>query len=197
MAVQRIVLIHPRELEIPKMEDICVAAVSLKAFPEGAKKVAKDIEKQKITPEKVSQDFEDIQEDVLLMGENNTGMNTTCQKDISLLKSSRKEWLASREFESQILEDKEAKIIKTPTVKFRHLKVSPVCPREACFLLADLSQCAPHNNATMEGKRPTGCRDSSQGKTDDICTSLFVDDPETTKIINVSSLDRKFDNDHL
>ena len=68
-------------------------------------------------------------------------------------------WPASRDFESQILEDKKVEIIKTPTVKSCHLKVNLVCPSEACFLLADLSQCAPYNNATMEGKGQTNYLD--------------------------------------
>ena len=75
MAVQRLVLIHPRELEIPKMEDI--GAVSLKAFLKDAEKVIEDIEKMKITSEKVTQDSEnkilmDIEKNVSLDDENNT-----------------------------------------------------------------------------------------------------------------------------
>ena len=48
-------LIHPRELEIPKMEDVGVAAI--KAFPEDAEKLAEDIKKLKITLKKVTQDI--------------------------------------------------------------------------------------------------------------------------------------------
>ena len=82
------------------MEDIGVAAVSLKAFPVDAEKVIKDI-KKKITLKKISQDFKDVEEDVSLKEENDTGMNTP--------------WPASTDFEFQIPEDKKVKIIKTPT----------------------------------------------------------------------------------
>ena len=50
--------------DLAKMEDISATAVLVKAFPEDAKKVVKDIKKQKITPENISQDFEDVKEDV-------------------------------------------------------------------------------------------------------------------------------------
>ena len=44
------------------MEDIGVAA--MKAFPEDAEKVAKDIEMLKVNPEKVTQDSEDIENEI-------------------------------------------------------------------------------------------------------------------------------------
>ena len=53
IAVQRLVLIHPRELEIPKVKDID-PVTSMKALPEDAKKAVQDTERKK-----------DIKEDAL------------------------------------------------------------------------------------------------------------------------------------
>ena len=46
MAVQRLILIHPRELEIPTVKDINPVA-SMKALPEDAEKVVQDTEDEK------------------------------------------------------------------------------------------------------------------------------------------------------
>ena len=77
MAIQRIVLIHPGELKIPKIKNIGVTAALVKAFPQDAEKVADNIEELKITPEKVIQDMEneilmDINEDVSRENENDS-----------------------------------------------------------------------------------------------------------------------------
>ena len=74
MAVQRLVLIHPRELEIPKVKDIDPTA-SLKALSKDAKKVVQDanrekdidedaLPKDKNAPEAVASDDQDTGKDL-------------------------------------------------------------------------------------------------------------------------------------
>ena len=64
MAVQRLILIHPRELEIPTVKDIDPVAM-MEALPEDAKKVVqdaevkKDVEEDKNVPEDVASDGQD------------------------------------------------------------------------------------------------------------------------------------------
>ena len=58
MAVQRLVLIHPRELEIPKVKDINPAAL-MKVLSEDAKKVVQDAEVEKVADEEKN-DSEDV-----------------------------------------------------------------------------------------------------------------------------------------
>ena len=60
MAVQRLVLIHPRELKIPTMEDIDPVA-NMKALPEDSEK-AQDAEVEKIIEEEKN-DVEDAASD--------------------------------------------------------------------------------------------------------------------------------------
>ena len=60
MAVQRLILIHPRELEIPTVEDIDPVTM-IKALPEDSEKVQdaeveKVIEEEKNNPEDVASD---------------------------------------------------------------------------------------------------------------------------------------------
>ena len=86
MAIQRIVLIHPRELKVPKIEDNGVAAASVKAFPEDAEKVADDIKELRITPERVTQDINNeipmnIDEDVLQEDENNSETGKALERE--------------------------------------------------------------------------------------------------------------------
>ena len=57
MAVQCLVLIHPREFEIPTMKDIDPIA-NMKALPEDSEK-AQDIEVEKIIEEEKENDVED------------------------------------------------------------------------------------------------------------------------------------------
>ena len=52
MEVQRLVLIHPRELEIPMVKDI-YPATSMKALPEDAEKVIQDTKVEKILCQKI------------------------------------------------------------------------------------------------------------------------------------------------
>ena len=53
MVVQRLVLIHPRELEISKVKNINPATL-MKALPEDAKKVVQDTESKKDIEEDAS-----------------------------------------------------------------------------------------------------------------------------------------------
>ena len=57
MAIQRLVLIHPREFEIPTMKDINPIA-NMKALPEDSKK-AQDVEVEKIIKEEKENNVED------------------------------------------------------------------------------------------------------------------------------------------
>ena len=60
MAVQRLILIHPRELEIPTMKDIDPVAM-MKALPEDSEKV-QDAEVKKVIKEE-KKDSEDVASD--------------------------------------------------------------------------------------------------------------------------------------
>ena len=57
MAIQQLVLIHPREFEIPTVKDIDLIA-NMKALPEDSKK-AQDIEVKKIIEEEKENNVED------------------------------------------------------------------------------------------------------------------------------------------
>ena len=57
MAVQRLVLIHPREFEIPTIKDINPIA-NMKALPEDSEKT-QDIEVEKVIKEEKENDVED------------------------------------------------------------------------------------------------------------------------------------------
>ena len=61
MAVQRLVLIHLREFEIPTMKDIDPVAM-MKALPEDSEKVVQDAEVKKVAEEKQN-DPEDVASD--------------------------------------------------------------------------------------------------------------------------------------
>ena len=58
MAVQRLVLIHPRELKIPTLQDIN-PVTKMKALPEDSKKVFQDAEVKKVAKEEKN-DPEDV-----------------------------------------------------------------------------------------------------------------------------------------
>ena len=61
MAVQRLVLIHPREFKIPTIKDINPIA-NMKALPEDSEK-AQDIEVKKVIEEEKENDLEDYVSD--------------------------------------------------------------------------------------------------------------------------------------
>ena len=61
MAVQRLVLTHPRELDIPTVKDINPVAM-MKALPEDSEKVVQDAEVKKVVKEDKS-DTEDVASD--------------------------------------------------------------------------------------------------------------------------------------
>ena len=61
MAVQRLVLIHPRELKIPTVKDINPVAM-MKALPEDSEKVVQDAEVKKVAKEEKN-DSEDVASD--------------------------------------------------------------------------------------------------------------------------------------
>ena len=58
MAVQRLVLIHPRELDIPTVKDINPVA-TMKALPEDNEKLVQDADVEKNNPEDVASDGQD------------------------------------------------------------------------------------------------------------------------------------------
>ena len=58
MAVQRLILIHPRELDIPTVKDIDPVAM-MKALPEDSEKVVQDAEVEKVAEEEKN-DPEDV-----------------------------------------------------------------------------------------------------------------------------------------